>query len=268
MSTPQPPAGWYPDQVNPQLVRWWDGRMWTNHVQPLQQPPAPQQPIQQPVQQQAFAPQQPMQQQVQQPQQAAAGAGPGVGPMFTDQQLQVIQDARAWGIFEKAAYQVIGQGGQLIGSIQQVQAQPEQGRSEHFQVLDPAGAVVFRVSRPLEMKSAHRPRFEVTFPDGRPLGVIESEKLVGRITFGFTVNGVRLAGVKAEGMRNRRFALTDQHDQQFAQYDREPPRGQRDDSYTITRYRPTPEPLGTFVLAGVIVLDAAFFVASVGGPLR
>lgn len=110
MSTPQPPAGWYPDQVNPQLVRWWDGRMWTHHVQPVQQPPAPQQPVQQ------------------QPQQAAAGGGPGVGPMFADQQLQVIQDARAWGIFEKAAYQVIGQGGQPIGSIQQVQAQPEQGR--------------------------------------------------------------------------------------------------------------------------------------------
>jgi hypothetical protein len=29
-----PPPGWYPDQQNPQQVRWWDGQVWTGHVQP------------------------------------------------------------------------------------------------------------------------------------------------------------------------------------------------------------------------------------------
>lgn len=185
MSYPQPPPGWYPDQANPQLVRWWDGRMWTNHVQPLQPPPPPQQPVQSP--QQQFAPQQP--QQPMQPQQQVGGAGePGAGPMFSDPTLQVLQNARALGIFERAAYQVLGQGGQPIGTIQQVQVQPEQGRSEVFEVRDAAGALVLRLSRSLELKSAHRPRFDVSFGDDRPLGVIESEKLVGRIT---AVRGVR-----------------------------------------------------------------------------
>lgn len=35
MSTP---AGWYPDGQNPRIVRWWDGRQWTQHTQPVQQP--------------------------------------------------------------------------------------------------------------------------------------------------------------------------------------------------------------------------------------
>lgn len=32
------PAGWYPDPGRAELVRWWDGSAWTEHVQPL--PPA------------------------------------------------------------------------------------------------------------------------------------------------------------------------------------------------------------------------------------
>ncbi|MFF2605819.1 DUF4041 domain-containing protein [Arthrobacter koreensis] len=35
------PAGWYPDGQNPAIVRWWDGRQWTQHTQPAQLPGAP-----------------------------------------------------------------------------------------------------------------------------------------------------------------------------------------------------------------------------------
>jgi seryl-tRNA synthetase len=30
------PPGWYPDNYNPALVRWWDGMAWTQHTQPAQ----------------------------------------------------------------------------------------------------------------------------------------------------------------------------------------------------------------------------------------
>lgn len=29
-----PPPGWYVDQADPELMRWWDGQRWTEHQQP------------------------------------------------------------------------------------------------------------------------------------------------------------------------------------------------------------------------------------------
>lgn len=274
--------GWYPDQANPQLLRWWDGYAWTPHTQP-NPAAAPPQPAPQPVQPYQFHPGQPpvQPQPAGQPPQPTGAGQVGVGPLFTDPRIQVIEDARALGIFEASNYRILGQTGQQIGTIHQIQLEApaakarlfatEQswiGQSQHFQVLDAGGALVLHVARALQASQAHRPRFEITTADGRPYGVVESEKLVGRITFGFTVGGARMAGVKAEGMRNRQFGLTDQQGQRFADYDRQPPQGDYGDSYTVTRHQPTPEPLGTFVLTALIALDAGFFVSSKGGMLR
>jgi hypothetical protein len=280
MTAPVP--GWYPDPANPQLLRWWDGYAWTPHAQPNPAAAQPQpyqfHPGQPPVQ--AGQPAAPQPATPAEPQPGAAGQV-GAGPLFTDPTFQVIQGSRDLGMLETTSYQILGQTGQPIGSIQQIRLEapdaqrrlfstPDAGysQSEHYQVLDHTGALLLHVGRSLKASSAHRPRFDVTTADGQPIGTIESEKLVGRITFGFTVGGARVAGVKAEGMRNRQFPLTDQQGQQFARYDREPPNNQREDMYTVTRFGPTPEPLGTFVLTALIALDAGFFAATVGGVLR
>ncbi|MBF6347357.1 DUF2510 domain-containing protein [Nocardia cyriacigeorgica] len=31
---PQVPANWYPDPVEPTILRWWDGTTWTEHTTP------------------------------------------------------------------------------------------------------------------------------------------------------------------------------------------------------------------------------------------
>lgn len=40
MSAPLPPAGWYPDGSTPNVVRWFDGSRWTEHVTPVAAPAA------------------------------------------------------------------------------------------------------------------------------------------------------------------------------------------------------------------------------------
>lgn len=40
---PTPPsAGWFADPVNPSRMRWWDGRGWTEHYAPMDDPQTPQ----------------------------------------------------------------------------------------------------------------------------------------------------------------------------------------------------------------------------------
>ena len=36
-----PPAGWYPDPANSDNIRYWDGQVWTDRVQPKAAPPPP-----------------------------------------------------------------------------------------------------------------------------------------------------------------------------------------------------------------------------------
>jgi Protein of unknown function (DUF2510) len=35
---PATPPGWYPDPQGPGMLRWWDGRTWTEHRQPASPP--------------------------------------------------------------------------------------------------------------------------------------------------------------------------------------------------------------------------------------
>ncbi len=55
----QQPSGWYDDPSNPEMLRYWDGVMWTNHTAPKKSPSASQSTIGLPQQQEPSVPQAP-----------------------------------------------------------------------------------------------------------------------------------------------------------------------------------------------------------------
>lgn len=168
MTAPSP--GWYADQANPQLLRWWDGNGWTPHTQPNPQaapprpqappPPAPppqqyQQPVYQQPQQQGhpqqqgypqqqyrqqgyqqqavgFAPQQQQQMAPQAP--GMAGGQAGGGPLYLAPELLIAQKAKVFGISSSAgAYQIMDATGAQVGTFRE----PETLASKALDKLNP-----------------------------------------------------------------------------------------------------------------------------------
>jgi hypothetical protein len=87
-----PPAGWYPDQADGRLLRYWNGASWTTHTQPNQPQPH-------------AAPSQQADQQ-------------GGGPLYTETDL-VVNQKQKW--FDRAAsYAVLDRHGRLVGGVEQV----------------------------------------------------------------------------------------------------------------------------------------------------
>lgn len=281
----QPPPGWYPDQADPRYARWWDGYRWTPYTQPVPQPPPAQPPpAQHPPQQypgpqphqagpppQQPGPQQPGTQQPGTPQ-PSAPAKLGAGPVYTAPALHIVQDKRLFvGMFARASYAVTDQEGTPLGAVVQVTPDATKhartysddgggaGLSQHFELIDASGAPYFHIARALRAQSATRPRFDVTLPDGAPLGYVESEKLVGRITMGLYASGTRLGQLRMGGLRNSVLDLTDAGGRKLVECQRKPPMFSREDAYNLTRPHPLAEPLGTMILAGIIAVDNAFF---------
>ncbi|MFD6794458.1 MULTISPECIES: DUF2510 domain-containing protein [Prauserella salsuginis group] len=204
--------------------------------------------------------------------QPGAQAQPGAGPVYTAPALHIVQDKRLFvGMFVQASYAVTDPSGALLGAVVQVSPDASKqartysddgggaGLSQHFELFDASGTPYFHIARALRAQSAAKPRFDVTLPNGAPLGHVESEKLVGRITMGLYAGGMRIGQLKVGGIRNNVLNLTDAGGQQVVECERKPPMFSREDAYNLTRPAPLAEPLGTMILAGIIAVDNAFF---------
>lgn len=237
MTSPAP--GWYPDQMNPQLLRWWDGRMWTQHAQPNPQavPPQPQAPSQ---------------------------GGPD--PLLTAPAL-VARRLEEPGLFGDVSWTIEDDRGTRIGTMGKVDgagghnqqarvfsgsSQEGMGLSDHHELHNTDGAVVFHVARSVRVKSAARPLFEISLPDGTPVGLMQSEKLFGRtITWGFKdPGGQKIGGFTSKSLTGP-FAVTDQHGQQLAQFTRST------EGYSLIRPQPVGPPVGWLVLAAMMAYEIA-----------
>jgi uncharacterized protein YxjI len=262
----QPPAGWYPDPSGQFAQRYWDGAAWTDHVVgPQGQTTSPLQPqATQPVQ--VSRPEQ-VQKQVQKQAGIAAFEGGG-GTLFDTPVLVVNQKAKLIELTNE--YAVYDQNGTQLGSVVQVGQNAarkalrlltnvDQFLSHRLELRDMQGRVLLSLHRPAKfLKST----VIVSGPDGAEVGKIKQENAIGKIRFGFEVDGATVGGIKAENWRAWDFAI---HDAQGGEVARVKKTFEgfakalftTADNYVVRIHRPLDDPLRMLVVAAAVSIDTA-----------
>ena len=294
------PAGWYADPHGaPNLLRWWDGAQWTDHTHAGVQPsPAPsqgaaplhKQPSAQDFPQQSGPPQpggvppqaanpwelgvdrphDPNRVQHQVQQQAGLGGpvGGGGGTLFTEPVLVVNQKAKLIEVSNE--YAVFDQNGRQLGSVVEVGQSTlkkavrflssyDQFMTHKLEVRDAYGQPVLLLTRPAKLIKS---KVLVQRPDGTPVGEIVQQNAIGRIRFGFMVNGQQVGAIKAENFRAWNFSVVDHADQEIARITKTWEGFAKTifttaDNYVLQIHRQLPDPLLSFVVASALTVDTA-----------
>lgn len=264
------PAGWYTDpQGTPNLLRYWDGTQWTEHTNPGA--PVGQVPQQQgnPWELNVEGGHDParVQRQVQQ-QAGITPTGPGGGTLFTEPVLVVNQKAKLIEINNE--YSVFDQQGRQLGSVVEV------GQSTARKVLRFVSSVDQFLTHRLEVRDAHgRPQLMLTRPakliksrvivqraDGQTVGEIVQQNAIGKINFGFMVDGRQIGAIKAENWRAWNFAIVDHTGVEVGRITKTweglaKTMFTTADNYVLQIHRQLADPLLSMVVASALTVDTA-----------
>lgn len=264
--TDTPPAGWYPDPSKQFEQRYWDGSQWTEHVvsQATGQTTSPLAPaVGRPVA--ASAPDK-----VQRQVQKQAGIAPfettGPTTLFDSPVLVVNQKAKLIELTNE--YAIYDANGRQLGSVVEVgqnvfrkmlrlASNIDTLLTHRYEIRDEAGRVVLHVRRP---GTLWKSKVVVALPDGREVGTIKQENLIGKIRFGFETDGQRIGGIQAENWRAWDFAINDAQGTEVARI-KKTWEGMAKamfttaDNYVVRLHRPLEDPLRAMVLASAVTVD-------------
>jgi uncharacterized protein YxjI len=262
MTRPSTPPGWYPDQQNARLHRWWDGQAWTPNTRPSHDAEAIELDIER-----AHDPAR-IQQQVAKGTKGRAAGAAGGGTLFTEPILVVNQRAKL--IEMSNEFGVFDQNGQRLGGVVQVGQSAfrkvlrlltkyDQFLTHRFEVRDANHSTVLKVTRPAKI---FKSRFLVTRADDSPIGEIVQENVFGKIRLGFTVNGQKIGGIQAENWRAWNFSISDESGTEVAKITKTwggfvKAAFTTADNYVVEIHRPLQDPLASMVVASALTIDTA-----------
>ncbi|WP_181777230.1 phospholipid scramblase-related protein [Amycolatopsis pittospori] len=260
-SSPQP-AGWYPDQQNPRVHRWWDGQAWTPNTRPSHDAEAIELDIEG-----AHDPNR-IRAQVAKGTQGRASGVTGGGTLFSEPVLVVNQRAKL--IEMSNEFGVFDQNGERLGGVVQVGQSTlkkairlftnyDQFLTHRFEIRDANHSTVLKVTRPAKV---FKSRFLVTKADDSPIGEIVQENVFGKIRLGFLVDGRRIGGIFAENWRAWNFVIKDHDDVEIARITKTwggfvKAAFTTADNYVVEIHRPLRDPLASMVVASALTIDTA-----------
>ncbi|HEV2888933.1 MAG TPA: phospholipid scramblase-related protein [Frankiaceae bacterium] len=275
MTESAPPAGWYPDPSKQFEQRYWDGTDWTEHVvsQATGQAVSPLTPAAD-RQVQVSRPEQ-VQRQVRQQAGIAPFETAGAATLFDSPVLVVNQKAKLVEITNE--YAIYDANGTQLGSVVEVGqsflrkalrlvSNVDMLLTHRYEIRDGNGRVVLTVTRP---GTLWKSKVLVGLPDGREVGRIVQENLIGKIRFGFEAGGMRVGGLAAENWRAWDFAISDAQGTEVARVKKTweglaKAMFTTADNYVVRVHRPLEDPLRSFVLATAVTIDTVLKQSSKG----
>jgi uncharacterized protein YxjI len=260
------PANWYPDPSGRHELRYYDGSRWTDHVSsngrqstdPVDVGPAPAVHV---------TPTNKVQQQVAKAG-VATGAPTGGGTIFSEPVLVVNQKAKIIEINNE--YAIYDQHGRQLGAIRQVGQSAakkvarvllnvDQFMTHSLQIVDMTGAVQLTITRPRKIMKS---RFLVGDGSGREVGQIVQKNMLGKIRFGFEVDGAEIGSLNAENWRAWDFSIRDGGGVEVARIKKTweglaKTMFTTADNYVVQIPRPLDDPLRSLVVASALSVDTA-----------
>ncbi len=256
---------WYPDPWGRHEHRYYDGQKWTEHVashgRQSVDPPGGTAHV--PTVNRAT---EKVQRDVQRA--GVSGVAAGGGSLFTESVLVVNQKAKLIEINQEFA--IYDQQGQQIGAVRQVGqsmakkvmrfvADVDQFMTHKFQVVDRDGQVVLALTRPRKfMKS----RIIVEGGDGRELGQIVQQNVIGKIRFALESGGQQIGTLNGENWRAWNFNIQDHTGREVARITKTweglaKTMFTQADNYVVQIHEPLAQPLHSIVLASAFGIDTA-----------
>jgi uncharacterized protein YxjI len=256
---------WYPDPFGRHEKRWYDGAAWTervsSHGRESVDPPTGDGRV--PTVGRSA-------EKIQADVAKAGGVGGGVGggTIFTEQVLVVNQKAKL--IEVNNEYAIFDQAGTQIGAVRQVGQSKvkkvlrvvsslDQFMTHKLQIVDMAGTPLLALTRPAKVMKS---KIMVEDADGREVGQIVQENMVGKINFGLHAGGRKLGAIKAENWRAWNFSIVDESGSEVARITKTWEGLAKTlfttaDNFVVHIHRPLEDPLRSLVVASALGVDTA-----------
>lgn len=198
----------------------------------------------------------------------AGAAFRGGGSIFTEPVLVVNQKAKLveltnqYGVYDANGRQLaaVNQVGQSTAKkVARLVTSLDQFMTHRLEITDQDGRVLMRLTRPAKV---FKSTVVVSDADGREIGRIVQQNMVGKIHFAFEVNGQRVGGIRGKNWIAWDWTLEDATGAEVGRIKKTFEGVAKTlfttaDNYVVVLHRQLPQPLNSLVVASALSIDTA-----------